>query len=115
MKKLLLIAALLALAPAASAQSLDATFETGRVFNFLTGEYVFGSAPGLEFCVGGFTFNAAWWSDRTNGYFERDLGAEYSRTLRRLTVVGSLSHIAYADETWDWAGTVKLQLRLFGK
>ena len=91
---------------------LTLTLDTGRVFNYPLGQWVFGTTPGVEASCGPVTINATASYDR-QGYFARDVSVTYERALSdRLTVSATASRYDYPGYAPDLTAGVSLRWRI---
>ena len=88
------------------------TLDTGRVFNYPVGRFVFATQPGIEVSCGPLTINANLAYDR-QGYFERDLTVSMSREVsKRLTISAQAARFDYPGYDADMTASVSLRWRL---
>lgn len=111
---------------ATSAQTLDATFTTGRFYNIATGEWTIASVPGLELCVAEkVTLSGSWWFDtKRGGYFEQDLSLAWqlleakeqpTRWLDRVSVSLTGAVYIFRELGTDRVWMVETRYRVFGR
>lgn len=102
---------LLAVGPASAEWHLDATFDQGKAYNYLEGQWVNASTPGVEALFGGWSLAASVSTSRGR-VFERSLYGAYSREFGRLTMSAGTSFYKYPGAGFDWTWSTGLRFRL---
>lgn len=103
------------LARTAHCQTLDATYEVGRVYNYPKTSWILAQAPGLSFCAGPVTVETTLYFD-AGQLFEHDLTVSAEKQVKRFTVSTSFSRYAFTNVVLkDYVWNVSLKWRLFGK